>query len=197
MAEQLLARDGDRLVGVDRERVHDLGLLHYCVHLICYVDTSVFLQLRRADRRRNGNRWTSTVSGHIAAADAQSFAGIVTPDIGRVALQREFVEELGYAFPPSASPEYLGEVVANSRGGGEICNCRSLVFRMQVASLPPASTAEVAKIGRFNWGNVIAAIDCGGPLQGSDGEWHALADNFEPVFREFMRASAGQLAAVR
>lgn len=170
----------------DRDVVHRAGIWHLCVHLLCVSADRVFLQRRKTSRRRNPDRWTSTVSGHVTLEDARSGQAIRTDEYaGRNALRHEAVEELGYELPIEKAT-FIGEVAAPSIGGGEVCNCSALVFTLNYDSLlERASTDEVEEVAAFAIAEVEAAVLYHGTLSGRDNRAYKLADNFSPVFNLF------------
>lgn len=193
--ERIVAAQDGNVILVDREVAHRTGLLHFCVHLLCTMRESVYLQRRAASRRRNANAWTSTVSGHVTAEDAAgtSFAApaIVLEIAATRALRHEFCEELGAAVPEVWQLNTLGDVPSLSQGNGETCNCRARVFAAAVHSVSWRPTREVQELRAFDISHVRQALESGSGLPGNDGELHPFADNFAPVFRLFVAKISG------
>jgi len=187
--ERVVALLGAGLSAVDRDYVHRTGIFHFCAHLLCLSGETMYLQRRKKSRRRNPDRWTSTVSGHITIEDATS-AGIIAADehAGLNTLQHETVEELGRPLPIFDRAMFLGKVAAPSVGDGEVCNCTALVFTLNYDDiLERVFTDEVEEIASFEISEIEAAIQDTRSLKGSDRQFHDIADNFVPVFELFSR----------
>lgn len=191
MSEYVLTARADSIGREERSTVHANGLLHHCVHLICYNDSGVYLQRRAEDRKRNPGAWTSTVSGHVIDADVAGSPLRIDDEVLRNALAREVVEELGAEILGLDRAEYAGSVQTDSRGGGEICNCIDHVFRMKVDRLSTVPTEEVMAVSLFSTTAVARALATGRGLLAADGVEHPIADTFAPVFECFSNALAG------
>jgi len=190
--EVVLAQvDGD-LVPLDRATVHRRGLQHYCVHLLCVRRDTVYLQRRAANRHRNANAWTSTVSGHISADDAaetsRAMPKILIDRAAIHALLHEYAEELGTPLPDDIDVQRVAEVPSVSRGDGEICNCTALVFVAAVRQMAWKPTLEVQEVCAFSIRQIEFALQRGLGLSGTDGVVHPFADNFAPVFNVALAA---------
>jgi isopentenyldiphosphate isomerase len=170
----------------DRSIVHAHGLAHYCVHLLCHAGGQLYLQLRQRSRKRNAGKWTSTVSGHITADDAQRFGSLsIDERVARAALHHEAGEELGVSFPALSRAELISKVPSLSRGDGEICRCEAFVFTLNYDIVLQMATEEVATVAPFPVQSVFNAVENTGLLEAPNGERGELADNFAPVFRAF------------
>ena len=189
MAEHVIIRTNHGYETALRSAVHRDGRLHFCVHLLAVCNTKLFLQLRSAERQRNANKWTSTVSGHITADDA-AVKQELTVDIGSglAALDHETREELGFPLDVKHRATYVGQVEVLSRSDSEICNSIALVFTINVAELPAIKTTEVREVRGFELSQVSEAISSAIGLPSASGERFGFADNFEPVFRCLLNA---------
>jgi isopentenyldiphosphate isomerase len=193
MGEIVVVPTSSGFAEADRAEVHTRGHLHFCVHILCLSGDHVYLQRRKRTRSRNPDRWTSTVSGHITASDAKFNQPLmINPHAALIALDHEIREELGYSLPVHRDARYLGDVDVVSRGPAETCNCRTLVFAMEVQELPPARTEEVEEIAAFTRDEIRQALDQNGSLAGADGRRYQFADNFAGVFGRFLSPERGR-----
>jgi hypothetical protein len=141
---------------------------------------------------RNPDRWESTAAGHITAEDAADHQPImVNQHAAQVALMHEVREELGVTWEVHRA-HYLGEVSATSIGGGETCNCQSMVFRLEVGDMSFSPTPEVAEVKSFEIEEVAQALRDQRALPAADGNERQFADNFAAVFERFMSPESGR-----
>lgn len=187
MAEQVVIPTNGGFAPASRDTVHAQGAPHFCVHLLVTSQDMVYLQRRSRTRPRNPNRWTSTFSGHITVADATDHQQLlINQHAGLVALAHELREELLQTLDVHRDARYLGNVVAVSVGGGETCNCTSLVFTLH-GTLHDVETEEVAELRAFPITAVTDALRTGELLPGNGGKY-GFADNFASVFHHFAQA---------
>jgi len=193
MVERVVTGSGGNFAAVDRAQVHRDGAWHWCVHLLATNGHRVYLQRRAEDRPRNPNRWTSTVSGHITAEDATDQQKLIANQhAALVALTHEVLEELRVKWDVHRDARYLGDVDVTSSGGGETCNCHTMVFLIEVGEFNFEPTGEVAEVVAFNVDDVARALRARRGLPAADGDEHEFADNFAPVFDRFMSPEAGR-----
>jgi isopentenyldiphosphate isomerase len=180
----VIGGDGD-FASADREQVHRDGSWHWCVHLLATNGNRVYLQRRALDRARNADRWESTAAGHITAEDATDHQPITANQhAAQVALMHEVREELGVTWDVHRA-HYLGEVSATIIGGGETCNCRTMVFRLEIGDTKFTPRPEVAEVKPFEIEEVAQALREQRGLAAADGIERQFADNFAPVFERF------------
>lgn len=192
MGEHVVISSNGHFSAADREKVHQDGTWHWCVHLLATTGDRVYLQRRALDRPRNPDRWTSTASGHITAEDATDQQPITANQhAALVALMHEVREELGVKWDVHRA-QYLGEANVTSTGGGETCNCRTMVFRLEVPESVFKPTIEVAEVRGFDIDEIVQALHVNRGLPAEDELERAFADNFPPVFGRFMLPESGR-----
>jgi hypothetical protein len=103
----------------------------------------------------------------------------------------EVVEELGVTLDVHRA-HYLGEVRGTNSGGGETCNCHTMVFRMDVGETSFSPTLEVAEVKAFKIEEVAQALRDQRGLPGTDGYERQFADNFAAVFERFISPEPGR-----
>lgn len=186
----VVGRDGHFELA-DRDQVHRDGSWHWCVHLLATNGNRVYLQRRALGLARNPDRWESTAAGHITAEDATDRQPLtVNQHAGEVALMHEVREELGVTWDIHRVL-YLGQVNATGTGGGETCNCRSMVFRLEVGPADFSPTPEVPEVKSFEIHEVAQALREGRGLPAADGSERQFANNFAPIFERFMSPQRG------
>jgi isopentenyldiphosphate isomerase len=168
--------EDDVVVGqASRREVHDRGWLHRAVHVLAFDPQGNLLLQKRVDddRKFNPGRWTSTVSGHVAAGDTYDATA-----------QREVTEELQIAAPPSL--KYIGKTLAHAldRKTGRACRTFTAVYTAHLAlgaaDIKP-QVSEVQRIEEFPFAAVLASVRGETPLRCRNGEMVAFADNFAPI----------------
>jgi isopentenyldiphosphate isomerase len=185
MGEQVVIGSDGRFASAAREQVHRDGTWHWCVHLLATNGSLIYLQRRAADLARNPDRWESTAAGHINVEDARDQQSIsADKHAAQVALMHEVSEELGVTWDIDRA-EFLGEVDATGAGGGEICNCYSFVFRLDVGAVNFSPTPEVAEVKAFEIEEVAQALRNERGLPAADGRERRFANNFAPIFGRF------------
>jgi len=192
MGERVVTGSDSHFAAADREQVHRDGTWHWCVHLLATNGGRVYLQRRATDRTRNPDRWTSTASGHITAEDATDQQVITANQhAALVALMHEVREELRVKWDVHRA-HYLGEVNVTSIGGGETCNCRTMVFRLEVPDTKFSPTIEVAEVKAFDLAEIVQALREDRGLPAKDERVREFADNFAPVFDRFVSPESGR-----
>ncbi len=158
-----------------RQEVHERGWLHRAVHVLAFDPQGNLLLQKRADdeRKFNPKRWTSTVSGHVAAGDEYEQTA-----------EREVTEELQLASPPTL--RYIGKTRADAldRKRGRACRAFTAVYTAQLAigaaDIKP-QVSEVQRVEGFAFAAVLAAVRGETPLRCPDGAMVEFADNFAPI----------------
>lgn len=192
MGERVVVGSAGRFASAEREQVHRDGTWHWCVHLLATNGNLVYLQRRALDRARNPDCWESTAAGHITAEDATDQQPItINVHAAHVALMHEVREELRVTWDV-ARADYLGDVSPRSIGGGEICNCHTMVFRLEVGNMSFSPTPEVAEVKAFEITEVAQALHDGRGLPAADGNERQFADNFASVFARFIAPEPGR-----
>lgn len=192
MGERVVIGSDGHFASADREQVHRDGTWHWCVHLLATNGTCVYLQRRALHLARNPDRWESTAAGHITAEDATDQQPITANQhAAQVALMHEVREELRVTWDVHRA-HYLGEVSATGIGGGETCNCRTMVFRLEVGDAIFTPTPEVAEVRSFEIEEVAQALREGRGLPAADGRERQFANNFAPVFERFASPESGR-----
>ena len=119
-----------------RQEAHARGLLHRAVHVLA-VDGKghLILQKRAANRPFNPGRWTSTTSGHVAAARGYDETA-----------RREIMEELG--LPRAPKMRRIGKVLVEARGEkeGHVCRAWSVVYEASLGQVPDELNPQIAEL---------------------------------------------------
>jgi hypothetical protein len=103
----------------------------------------------------------------------------------------EVVEELGVTWDVHRA-HYLGEVRGTNTGGGETCNCYTMVFRMEVSDVSFTPTPDVAEVMAFEIEAVARALRDGRGLPATDGCERQFTENFAAVFERFISPEFGR-----